>query len=326
MMAPHKPFRFGVVAADASSRTEWVAYARKVEALGYSTLVMGEHLSFLSAGSLGPIAALMAAADATTTLRLGSHVFANDFRHPVLLAQEAATIDLLSDGRLELGLGGGWLRADYDATGVPFDPPAIRIQRLEEAVALIKRLFGDAPVTFAGKYYQVQNLNLFPKSRQQPHPPLFIGGGGRRSLRLAAQEATIVGMDTSTTVEGTKDYATTSAAAIEQRIGWVRQAAGARFPDLEIHVLVHAVNVTDDRQQGAAQLAAELSTWPATVVSNATLSTEHILTSPRFLIGPIDQIVADLQERRERYGISYITVFGEYIDTFSPVVAQLAGT
>lgn len=325
-MAPHRPFRFGVGPTDASSRAEWVAYARKVEALGYSTLVIGEHLSFLGAGSLGPIAALMAAADATTTLRLGSHVFTNDFRHPVLLAQEAATIDLLSDGRLELGLGGGWLRADYDVAGVPFDSPAVRIERLEEAVALIKRLFGDAPVTFAGNHYQVQNLNLFPKPRQQPHPPLFIGGGGRRSLTLAAQEATIVGMDTKATVEGTKDFATTSAAAIEQRIGWVRQAAGARFPDLEIHVLVHALRVTDDRQQGAAQLAAELSNWPATVVSNATVSTEHILASPRFLIGTIDQIVADLQERRERYGITYITVSGEYIDTFSPVVARLAGT
>jgi probable F420-dependent oxidoreductase len=325
-MAPHRPFRFGVGAADAASRAEWVAYARKVEALGYSTLVTGEHLGFLSAGCLGPIAALMAAADATTTLRLGSHVFANDFRHPVVLAQEAATIDLLSDGRLELGLGGGWLRADYDGVGVPFDPPAVRIERLEEAVVLIKRLFGDAPVTFAGNHYQVQDLNLFPKPRQQPHPPLFIGGGGRRSLALAAREATIVGMGTKATVEGTGDYATTSAAAIEQRIGWVRQAAGARFPDLEIHVLVHAVRVTDDRQQDAAQLAAEIANWPATIFSNTTLSTEHILASPRFLIGTIDQIVADLQERRERYGITYITVYGEYVDTFSPVVAQLAGT
>jgi alkanesulfonate monooxygenase SsuD/methylene tetrahydromethanopterin reductase-like flavin-dependent oxidoreductase (luciferase family) len=122
-MATYRPFRFGVTAPDAGSRAEWVAYARKVEALGYSTLVTGEHLSFLSPGSLGPIAALMAAADATTTLRLASHVFANDFRHPVLLAQEAATIDLLSDGRLELGLGAGWLRSDYDVAGVPFAPP-----------------------------------------------------------------------------------------------------------------------------------------------------------------------------------------------------------
>jgi probable F420-dependent oxidoreductase len=325
-MAPHRPFRFGVGATNASSRAEWVAYARKVEALGYSTLVIGEHLSFLSAGSLGPIAALMAAADATTTLRLGSHVFANDFRHPALLAQEAATIDLLSDGRLELGLGAGWLRTDYDIIGLPFDAPAVRIERLEEAIALIKRLFGGAPVTFAGRYYQVLDMSLFPKPHQQPHPPLFIGGGGRRALTLAAREASIVGMDTMSTPDGTKDFATMTADAIAQRIGWVREAAGARFPELEIHALVHAVKVTDDPQQGAAQLAVEIASWPATVVTNATLSPEQILASPRFLIGTIDQIVAELKERRERYGITYITVFGEYVDTFSPVVAQLAGT
>jgi probable F420-dependent oxidoreductase len=325
-MATHRPFRFGVTAAEVLSRAEWVEYARKVEALGYSTLVMGEHLGFLSAGSLGPFAALMAAADATTTLRLGSHVFANDFRHPALLAQEAATIDLLSDGRLELGLGAGWLHTDYDIIGMPFDAPAVRIDRLEEAIGLIKRLFGDAPVTFAGRYYQVQDMNLFPKPRQLPHPPFFIGGGGRRALRLAAREASIVGMDTMSTPDGTKDFATTTAEAIAQRIDWVREAAGMRFPELEIHALIHAVKVTDDRRQGAAQLAAELASWPATVVTNATLSPEQILASPRFLIGTIEQIIADVQERRERYGITYLTVFGEYIDTFSPVVARLAGS
>ena len=254
------------------------------------------------------------------------YVFANDFRHPALLAQEAATIDLLSDGRLELGPGAGWLRTDYDVIGLPFDAPAVRIERLEEAIELIKRLFGDAPVTFAGRYYQVQDMNLFPKPRQQPHPPLFIGGGGRRALRLAAREASIVGMDTMSTPDGTKDFATTTADAIAQRIGWVCEAAGTRFPELEIHALIHAVKVTDDRQGGAVQLAAELASWPATVVTNVALSPEQILASPRFLIGTIEQIVANLQERRERYGITYLTVFGEYVDTFSPVVTRLAGT
>jgi alkanesulfonate monooxygenase SsuD/methylene tetrahydromethanopterin reductase-like flavin-dependent oxidoreductase (luciferase family) len=169
-------------------------------------------------------------------------------------------------------------------------------------------------------------MNLFPKPRQQPHPPLFIGGGGRRALRLAAREASIVGMDTMSTPDGTKDFATTTADAIAQRIGWVREAAGTRFPELEIHALIHAVKVTDDRQGGAVQLAAELASWPATVVTNAALSPEQILASPRFLIGTIEQIVANLQERRERYGITYLTVFGEYVDTFSPVVTRLAGT
>ncbi|MDQ2997808.1 MAG: TIGR03621 family F420-dependent LLM class oxidoreductase, partial [Chloroflexota bacterium] len=279
-----------------------------------------------SFGSLGPLAALMAAADATTTLRLGSMVFANDFRNPVLLAQEAATIDLFSDGRFEFGIGSGWLRDDYIAVGTPFDPPAIRIQRLAEAVPLIKQLFGDTPVTFAGKYYQVENLNLMPKPKQRPHPPILIGGGGRRVLTLAGQEADIVSIDFKGTAAGTKDIATSTDDAVAEQVAWVRAAAGARFDDLELHSLILMMRVADNRHQAAEQMAAELATFPVTWVSNAVLSPEQILASPHFLVGTVDQMVADLQMRRERYGISYITVFGDSVDTFSPIVARLAGS
>ncbi len=323
MMGTHRPFRFGTTDISPASRAEWAAYARKVEDLGYSTLVMGDHFSF---GGLGPLAALMAAADATTTLRLGSMVFANDFRHPVLLAQEAATIDLFSDGRLEFGLGSGWLRDDYAAVGMPFDPPATRIQRLAEAVPLIKQLFGDTPVTFAGNYYQVENLNLKPKSKQRPHPPILIGGGGRRVLTLAGQEADIVSIDPKGTAAGTKDIATSTADAVAEQVAWVRAAAGARFDNLELHSLLLMVRVSDNRHHAAAQVAAEVAAFPATWVTNPVLSAEQILASPHFLIGTVDQMVADLQMRRERYGISYITVFGDSVDTFSPVVARLAGS
>lgn len=322
-MATHRPFRFGATDISPASRAEWAAYAQKVEELGYSTLVMGDHLSV---GSLGPLAALMAAADATTTLRLGSHVFANDFRNPVLLAQEAATIDLFSDGRLEFGIGSGWLRDDYVAAGMPFDPPATRIQRLAEAVPLIKQLFGDTSVTFAGTYYQVENLHLKPKPRQRPHPPILIGGGGRRVLTLAAQAADIVSIDFKGTATGTKDIATSTADAVTEQVAWVRAAAGARFDALELHSLLSMVRVADNRHQAAEQMAAELATFPVTWVSNAVLSPEQILASPHFLVGTVDQMVADLQLRRERYGISYVTVFGDDIDTFSPVVARLAGS
>ncbi len=321
-MASHRPFRFGITDMNATSRAEWVAFAQKVEDLGYSTLVMGDHLSL---GGLGPLAALMAAAGATTTLRLGSLVFANDFRHPVLLAQEAATIDLLSDGRLEFGLGSGWLRDDYAACGMPFDPPATRIQRLVEAGPLIKQLFGDTPVTFAGNYYHVENLNLSPKPKQRPHPPILIGGGGRRVLTLAGQEADIVSIDPKGTAAGTKDIATSTADAVAEQVAWVRAAAGARFDDLELHILLLVVRVSDNRHHAAEQVAAEVAALPATWVSNAALSAEQILASPHFLIGSVDQMVADLQTRRERYGFSYITTFGDYIDVLSPVVAQLAG-
>ena len=318
-MSGPKPFRFGAMASRAQSRQEWVALARKVEDLGYSTLVMGEHPSL---GFLSPIPALMAAVDATTTLRVASHVFTNDLRHPALLAHEAATLDLLSDGRLEFGLGGGWLGRDYATFGVPFDPPPVRIQRLEEAVSLIKRLFQNGPVTFDGDFYHVQGLDLQPKPCQRPHPPLLIGGGGRRVLSLAGREADSVGLDPKGTPTGGKDLGTTVAEVVEQQIGWIREAAGPRFEDLEIQVLASTLIVTDDRRRAAEETAASMAQW--TMMTHAP-DAQRMLDSPHFLIGTIEQIIEDLRAYRERYGISYITVMPNYVDAFSPIVARLAG-
>ncbi len=241
-----------------------------------------------------------------------------------MLAAEAATLDLLSDGRLEFGLGPGWFHYDYTVAGLPFDPASVRIQRLAEAVQLIKGLWGDGPVTFNGSTYQVQDLDLHPKPMQRPHPPIFIGGGGKKVLTLAAREANIIGLDVKGTTAGAKDLATTAAAMIEQRIGWIREAAGPRLADLEIQIVIWAIAITNDRRQGAEQIASMLASWPATVTANPP-SADHILESPQFLIGTVEQIAADLQQRRARYGISYITVFGDSIDSFSPVVALLHG-
>jgi probable F420-dependent oxidoreductase len=317
-----RAFRFGAGPISVSSRTDWITYARKVENLGYSTLVVSEHPTW---GGIGVFAALMAAADATTELRLGTQVLTNDYRNPVLLAQEAATIDLFSEGRLELGVGGGWFHGDYAAIGVPFDSPGVRISRLEEAIPLIKLLFGNQPVSHSGEFYQVQELNLHPKPKQQPHPPIFIGGGGRRVLTLAAREADIVGLDPKGTPAGTKDVATMTAEAVAEKVSWVQAEAGARFDDLEIHIMVFSLRVTKDRQKDAEQLATELSNWPATVMSNTILTPEQILESPHFLVGTVDQMVADLKERRKRFGISNIMVGSGEVDALSPVVAQLAG-
>ena len=197
-MAPSRPFRFGVLATEETSRDAWANYARKVEDLGYSTLVYGEHPSF---GGLAPFSALMAAADATTHLRVAT-VLINDLRNPVLLAQEVATLDLLSEGRLEFGIGAGWLAADFHAAGIPFAPGATRVRRLEEAVSVMKRLFGDGPVTFEGAYYSVHDMNLTTKPQQRPHPPLYIGGGGKQVLSIAAREANIVGVNSKGTAVG----------------------------------------------------------------------------------------------------------------------------
>jgi probable F420-dependent oxidoreductase len=319
-MATPKPFRFGAGAVPAQSRAELVDHARKVEDLGYATIGTGEHPGF---GHLSPLPAMVAVADATTQLRL-SCLFANDLHNPVLLAMEAATLDFLSEGRLEFGLGSGWLARDYAACGVPFDPPAVRVARLEEAVPLIKRLFREGPVSFAGNHYQIEEADLQPKPTQQPGPPIFIGGGGRRVLSLAAREADIVGLDPKATAAGAKDLATAAAAAVDRQVAWVREAAGARFPDLELHVNALAVVVTDDRRAAAGQVAAMLADLAPALVANP-LNAEQILEWPQALIGTVEQIAEDLQARRERYGISYVGVPGDCVEAFAPVVTRLAG-
>jgi probable F420-dependent oxidoreductase len=201
MVAP-RPFRFGTYCPAFTSLAELTAFARKIESLGISTLAAGSHEAFAVGG---PLVTLGAVAAATTTLRLTSQVFNNELRHPALLAGELATLDVISGGRVEIGIGAGWLRHDHEALGVPFDQAGQRVARLVEAVQLIKQLYAGESVTFAGEYYRVNALSISPKPVQHPHPPLFIGGGGRRVLSLAGREADIVGLDAKGTPQGTKD-------------------------------------------------------------------------------------------------------------------------
>ena len=225
MARPHK-FRFGVQTSRSASREEWVAKARKIEDLGFSTLLMPDHFE----DQYAPVPALMAAADATTTLRIGTLVFDNDYKHPVVLAKETATLDVLSGGRLELGIGAGWMSSDYDQAGMAYDAPGERIARLKEGLAVIKGLFADEPVAFDGKHYRV-HMNGLPKPIQRPHPPILIGGGGKRVLSYAAREADIVGVNFTLT-EGVVNRAvmtTGSAAATAEKMAWIREAAGPRF-------------------------------------------------------------------------------------------------
>jgi len=237
-MSKQRSFRFGVSVHGTKSGTEWRGIARQAEALGYSTLLLPDHLG----DQLSPIPALVAAADATSTLRVGSLVFDNDFRHPALLAKEAATLDVLSGGRLELGIGAGWMKPEYDQAGIPFDRASERIGRMEEGVQIIKGLFADGPVDFAGHYYTITGLEGFPKPVQRPHPPLHIGGGGQRLLSLAAREADIVGFLPRARRDGMgQDVTDATPEALEQKIAWVREAAGARFDELELGVLVAQV-------------------------------------------------------------------------------------
>jgi probable F420-dependent oxidoreductase len=306
-----RPFRFGVTAPTPSAGTDWAERARRVEQLGYSILVVPDHFR----DHLAPVPALTAAALATTRLRVGSLVFSNDFRHPAVLAKDAATVDVLSGGRFELGLGAGWLRAEYDQAGIPFDAPGTRVERLEEAVTILKGLLAGERVTFAGRHYAIADLEGRPTPVQRPHPPIAIGGGGRRTLTLAAREASIVGLVPRARRDGSGlDLSDLSDAATRQKLEWVRSAAGDRFDSLEINALIQAVVVAEQRT-AADQLA-----------SRFKVARDIVLETPYVLLGTIEEMCGTLRQRRERYGISYLTVFERDMEAFAPVVARLAGT
>jgi probable F420-dependent oxidoreductase len=307
-----RPFRFGVTAPTPSGGTNWAERARRVEQLGYSMLVVPDHFR----DHLAPVPALVAAALATTRLRVGSLVFSNDFRHPAVLAKEAATIDVLSGGRFELGLGAGWLREEYDQTGIRFEAPGTRVERLEEAVTIIKRLLAGERVTFAGRHYTIADLEGRPTPVQRPHPPIAIGGGGRRTLSLAAREASIVGLVPRARRDGSGlDLNDLSDAATREKLEWVRAAAGERFDSLEINTLIQAVAVADQRMAAADQLA-----------SRFKVAREVVLETVYVALGTIEEICETLRQRRERHGVSYLTVFERDMEAFAPVVERLAGT
>jgi probable F420-dependent oxidoreductase len=307
-----KPFRFGVTQSRATSGQDWRDSARRIEALGYSTLTIADHFP----ERLAIVPALMAAADATERLRVASWVFCNDFRHPVVLYKEAATIDLLSDGRLELGIGAGWLKDEYDAAGIPFDPPGVRVSRMFEAVRILKGLAGDEPFDFEGDHYRITGMEGAPKPAQKPLPPLSIGGGGKRVLSFAAREADIVSVVAKALPQGGLDGQDLTLEATRRKVGWIREAAGERDP--ELNILVYTFEVTDDREGTARRYAETLE-----------LSPEDVLASPHVLIGTVDQMVEDLVRRRQELGISYIvlnTNVREHTEQFAPVVAELSGT
>jgi probable F420-dependent oxidoreductase len=312
-MSSKRPFRFGVIVL-ATAREDLVAKAQKAEALGYATLLMPDHLGQQFSS---PLLALQTVAEVTTTLRLGTFVLANDFRYPVILAKEAATLDVLSGGRFELGLGAGWLRAEYEQAGIPFASPGVRVARLEESVSIVKALFAEEPVNFTGKYYTVTDFQGSPMPVQRPHPPVLLAGAGKRILSLAAREADIVGLTIKSPADGSGwDVLDGLPEATEQKIALLRQAAGERFAHLELNSIAFQASVTENRQQVAEQFAQRAEnrvTW------------EQLLESPHVLIGTVNQICEDILANRERYGISYVAIFEQSMEEFAPVVARLAG-
>ena len=307
-----RPFRFGIQASRAADARGWADDARRIEDFGYDTLTMPDHFT----DQLAPVPALMAAADATERLRVGALVFDNDYKHPVVLAKELATMDVLSGGRVEIGIGAGWMASDYEASGISYDRPGVRIDRFEEGVAVIKGAMAEGPFSFVGQHYTISDYDGQPLPLQRPHPPILIGGGGRRVLSIAAREADIVGVNGTMTagVVGPDALGTMTLDAVTERVGWVREAAGDRIDDIELNIRVFFVSITEDPDSVIEGVASMFGVDPAMVEQ-----------SPFALVGSINSVTEDLVRRREQLGFSYIIVGPDDVDSFAPVVAALTG-
>jgi probable F420-dependent oxidoreductase len=317
-----RPFRFLAEATTGIVDGRRLAgEARRAEAMGYSVLVIPDHL----VEQLAPVPVLAWIAAATERIRIGTFVFNNDLRHPAVLAQDLASLDVLSGGRLEIGIGAGWNQPEYAAIGLPFEPVGTRVARLGESIAVLKGAFADGPFSFAGQHYTIVDHDGQPKPVQRPHPPLFLGGGGRRFLTLAGREADIVGLAPRLIADDRglprSDPRSLTAAATAEKIGWIREAAGPRFAALELNTYPSGgpIVVTDQARREARSRADRMRQR-----TGIEISADELLDSPHTFIGSIDGLARKFVELRERFGISSIMT-GE-IDELAPVVERLAGT
>jgi probable F420-dependent oxidoreductase len=306
-----REFRFGAQLG-ANTGEEWRLQLGSAEHLGYSIVTLADHFG----GRLAPLTALAAAAG-QTELRLGTLVLANDFRHPAVLAKEIATLDQLSGGRCELGIGAGWLAEDYLGSGIPMEAPGVRIDRLEEAIAILKGLWGESRFSHQGRHYSV-DLDGQPKPVQRPHPPLLIAGGSERILKLAGREGDIVGisvpLDEGHRAQLDKGVVSATGDLVQQKLAWIREGAGARYDDIELNVLVFEAHVTDSPRAVLDRIGKETATDP-----------EVVGQSPQVLVGSVEEICETMERRRELFGISYYTFYEPDLVTMAPVVERLTG-
>jgi probable F420-dependent oxidoreductase len=303
------PFRFAIRATGGRSGERWISLAKRAEELGYDALLMPDHLI----RQLSPIPALTAAAVATTKLRVGVHVLDNDYRNPVMLAREIATLDVLSNGRVELGMGAGWMRSDYEQLGIPYDEPKVRIDRLVEAISIVKRLFAGDTVDHEGKHYRIRGARISPPPVQRPHPPLVIGGGGPRMMRIAAREADIVSFIPQMSRSGRPNAREGSTAATAAKVANLRAAAREHFDQLELSAWVGHVNIADGRSPLGA-IGAHLEGFGTSV-----------LGTPYVLAGSSGAVRDQILRYRDALGITYWTIPAQAMEAFAPVVSSLAG-
>ncbi|TME32569.1 MAG: TIGR03621 family F420-dependent LLM class oxidoreductase [Chloroflexi bacterium] len=306
------PFRFGVTASRIPVGRAWTDLARRAEELGYDTFVMPDHLG----RQLSPLGGLAAAAAVTSRIRIGAFVFANDYRHPLLLARETATLDQVSNGRVELGIGAGWNTSDYRQLGMPYERPGLRIERLEESVGLIRRLFAGERVTGSGRHYHLDGAWLEPRP-VQARIPILIGGGGPRMLRIAARQADIVGLLTQFNRQGRPIAMQATEGETARKVAIVREAAGSReaFERLELNVLVASAGLVGSGSSPLRSVAAMVKAAAPLVVGG----------SPYLLHGTLAQVHETLLRRRERLGISYYVWSARAVEAMAPVVEALAG-
>ncbi len=324
-----RPFRFSLQSFNTQSPKHWRELINKTEDLGYSTFFLADHMlsegpalaqTFHPPQMLAAVPAIAMALEQTSTLRVGCRVFCNDYRQPIVLAKEAATMDYLSEGRLEFGLGAGWIKAEYEAIGLPFDEFPDRFERFAETVRAYKAFMSGEPLSIAGKSVQWEGFAGIPAPEQSPWPPLMIGGGSRRILRYAGAEADIVSLNFNKRAGmlGPDGMTSGLAAATAQKIDWIREGAGDRFDNIELEIGAYNTIITDQPEPTAAAIGEMLG-----------LSAADILTHPHCLIGNVDFICEELIRRRDTYGISYIAVLDDgennMVENFAPVVARLAG-
>jgi probable F420-dependent oxidoreductase len=323
-----RSIRFGLIAS-APTVDGLIETAESAELEGFSSIALNDHFN----STVAPLLGLQAMAAATSRIRISTAVLNQDLRHPAVLAKELATLDVLSGGRLEVGLGAGWVRADYDQSGIAFDSAADRIGRLQENIAIVKGLFATEPYTFRGQHYTVTDLDGTPKPLQDGGPPILIGGGGRRILSMAARHADIIqvlGASFGTSGAVVDDLSSFRSDAFEQRLDWIKDAAGIRFCDIELSLMLVFVAITDDVEATATGFLDFLS---ATVsrygggVGELDVRIEALLDSPVVAIGTLDAICDKLRRVRDTLGFNYFVMpYGASPQSLSPIIARSANT
>jgi probable F420-dependent oxidoreductase len=322
-MSKQHTFRFGVINEQPLPREAWLAQVRQVESLGFSTFLLRDHFADDYFGAqYAPFSALATAAAITTRLHVGTMVISNDFRHPIILANEAATLDVLSGGRFELGIGAGWLRTEFEAAGMIYDPNGVRVDRLETALPIIKGFWSDQAVTYTGKHYHISGLSGFPKPSANKHVPILIGAGHKRMLGIAGREADIVGVLTSSVASGDIKSvpAERLAESVAQKVQWVREGAqqvsAQRFEQIELSLIPDFI-ICDNRET-AAQSYIQQNGWQ-------DITPQQVFEMPSVFIGTIDEIIADLVAKRQQFGFSYMVIPDSKMDQIAPIVDRLSG-